>query len=261
MNTKWENYIHGIRKKEFEIAFRNFDNIYFENALEVGCGDGYQSTLLAEHCRHLIAGDYNFERIKFKIDSSFVEYVRCDAEKLLESFNPDQFDLIFSSNLIEHLPSPELFLCDIHTLLMNKGFAVHAVPNRFFKINHLLFYHLNLLRILIGRIGSRLAGAPPKEKKNKSAIMTSNVKSERVFSSRLAVLWPKPHGEFKSHFQEFINYGKRQWKKKFLDADFEILQILHGPAASGYGWGLDSIRTMLERMGFCSEFIFITKKK
>ena len=42
------------------------------------------------------------------------------------------------------------------------------------------------------------------------------------------------------------------------DAGFQVVKVVKGPVASGYGFGFDGLRSFLEKLGFCSEYMFVT---
>ena len=64
MNNSWLNYLHSIRKKEIEIAFSSFHSKEFENGLELGAGDAYQSAMIINYCHKLICTEFNEDRLK-----------------------------------------------------------------------------------------------------------------------------------------------------------------------------------------------------
>ncbi len=47
----------------------------------------------------------------------------------------------------------------------------------------------------------------------------------------------------------------------FENAGFEVVNIIKGPVVSGYGFGFDKARKVLENLGFASEFAYVIVKK
>jgi len=74
-------------------------------------------------------------------------------------------------------------------------------------------------------------------------------------------LVPEPHGVSRSHVEEFSAFSRRRWKAEFERANFEIIAILKGPVASGYGFGFEGLRRFLERLGVTSEYIYVARKR
>jgi SAM-dependent methyltransferase len=58
-----------------------------------------------------ISGEYN------------LRVMRADALKLTSVFEPNQFDAIYGLSIIEHIPSPQIFLDQIYTMLKPRGLA------------------------------------------------------------------------------------------------------------------------------------------
>ncbi len=71
---------------------------------------------------------------------------------------------------------------------------------------------------------------------------------------------PQIHGNYKTHIEEWRSWGKDNWQKLFEDNGYLVLNYTKGPAFSGYGFGWDHLRGILEKFGWASEHIFILKK-
>lgn len=101
--------------------------------LDIGCG--YGGTLKA----FSDAGD---EAVGLEIDPTLVEYARlnlrdserstvlCEDIVSCEASLLGQFDLIFCSDVIEHVSNPEIVLARIHSLLLPGGTFIMHVPNK-----------------------------------------------------------------------------------------------------------------------------------
>ena len=253
----WEDqseYTHKYKKKELGAVFSRCPERLFPMALELGAGDGFQATLLTRYVSKLISTELNPDILKNKNTES-IEYRVCDAEEAVNMFDKKQFDLIFSSNLLEHLHDPSRALSGIHGLLKDDGVTIHIMPNPFWKFCHLLLYILNRCFIAFERIAKkgRFAGAPEEgsrsEKRN----------TRRPLIHRMFTL--KPHGASDGNIREFFAFTKSRWKKEFEKAGLELIRIAKGPVHSGYGFGLDCLRDIMERIGFSSEYIYVAIKK
>src|SRR2546430_10141753 len=83
---------------------------------------------------------------------------RCDAENVARYFAAEMFDLVFSSNLLEHLSSPSAALRGIHEVLRDEGITLHVMPNPLWKLLDFTFFYADVLRQLVRRLrhgGSR----------------------------------------------------------------------------------------------------------
>jgi SAM-dependent methyltransferase len=263
--TPWERYLHGIRTREFDLIFGRCPPSLFAKGLELGAGDGYQSRLLSRHVRALVSTDFAAEPSARALYSG-LDYRQCDAEEVDSCFGAREFDLVYSSNLLEHLPDPARALRGIHRILRDDGTAIHVVPNVFWKASHLAgFYpHLALRATralfrgdVLRRVRGHMRRAAVAEE-DESQLIPNNPKMPAV-PERL--LWPTPHGAYRSNFEELYAFSKRRWLREFDAAGFTVAKVLRGPVASGYGFGLDRLRAGLELAGCASEYAYITVKR
>jgi ubiquinone/menaquinone biosynthesis C-methylase UbiE len=121
--------------------------------LDAACGTGYGSATMA------VAGAVSV--VGVDLDSRILRYARrhfgrpnlefrlADCERL--EFAPGSFDLIVSSNTLEHLHHPELFLAGARRLLSAGGGLVVAVPpitdQRSLALHRDIGYHRSNLSI------------------------------------------------------------------------------------------------------------------
>lgn len=100
-------------------------------ALEIGCGYGYASELLAEHGYRVLGTDISphaIERARQELKVPGVEFAVWDAgTEQIEG----QFDLIMALEVIEHLPDPDSALRSWAGLLRPGGVLVCTTPNRY----------------------------------------------------------------------------------------------------------------------------------
>lgn len=265
LKPDWQMHLHGLRRRELEQAFSGVPPGAFERALELGAGDGFQSVLLLRYVRMLISTDLNAERLRAL--TSAANYVICDAEMVESTFRDGSFDLVFSSNLLEHLPDLARALEGMRRVLRDDGVAVHVMPNRFWKLCQLCLYNPNRAVWLAERVLSsdrrrdaleviaRRFGCGPSRGGGR---VNNNLKLRSAW--RRLPLLPEPHGVAEAHLEEFLRFGRNAWIRAFEAAGFRIVRVMGGPVASGYGFGLDHVRALLERIGFSSEYIYVVAK-
>ena len=273
--TDWTQYLHAIRKREIDMVFSLLPEMRFTSGLEVGAGDGFQTTLIAQRADRLISSDLNFKRIKESLKVPGVVYKIIDADSIGGVFKNGTFDLIFSSNVLEHLRDPQTFLTQTLPMLTDNGYAVHIVPSRHIKIFYLVLYYPHLVLLAMDRIIGKLKGdsffkgSGVDLENNINSVNTRNNSNVRThYPNRLTgilgrlkkFLFPSPHGNFPGHIQEFIAFGRTQWECLFTKAGYSVAAYATGPAFSGYGFGFLFLRRFLEHCGVSSEHIFILKK-
>jgi SAM-dependent methyltransferase len=138
----WGNF---VRSREAEIIFSQFPNRRFHHALELGAGDGGQSVSLARYCDKLVCTDINWNSNLLSRKTPNVDYMLCDAQDL-SIFPDDTFDLVFSSNMLEHIPNVDRCLMECKRVLTTDGLMLHLMPSRWWKLFNTGFGILKLRR-------------------------------------------------------------------------------------------------------------------
>ncbi len=100
--------------------------------LDVGCGTGYGSFFLAYYSANHVEAVDNF--------APALEYARQvylhprlnfeEGDALALPYPDSSFDFVFSSQVIEHVPSSRQFLKEIYRVLRDDGFCLITTPNR-----------------------------------------------------------------------------------------------------------------------------------
>ncbi len=268
IKTNWLNHLKFIRTWEIELIFKNFPpNLEFEKILELGGGDGFQANLLSHFSKTVISTDFNPSILK-NTSTNKVRYEVCDAERVENKFQEQSFDLIFSSNMLEHLPDIQRALKGMSFCLKNNGLMIHVVPSVFWKWSNVLLYHFNLLIVILEAICTKggISSLENKYRRETDENVTvedigNNPKLKRRQKTIFNLLFPKVHGVSANNFKEFKAFRKKRWQIEFQNCGLEIVNYKKGPVNSGYGFGWNVLRRFLYSIGYTSEHIFILKKK
>jgi SAM-dependent methyltransferase len=251
LKADWLEHLHEFRRRELQIVLAHCPERYFRAGLELGAGDGYQSSILARYVQRLVCTDYNKHRLRRQAPAP-TSYVVCDAESVGNLFRDDSFDLVFSSNLLEHLPNPEAALAGIHRVLRPDGITIHVLPSVFWKLCHVLFFNPHRL---VERLERMVNGRGP----SAATGIGNNPKTPRSAPRRRWLL-PPPHGVSSGTFKELFAFRRSRWQRLLERSRFDVVKIVPGPVASGYGFGLNRIRSLLEQLGLASEYLYIAVK-
>jgi SAM-dependent methyltransferase len=292
LKADWLTYLHRLRTEEMHRIFGGCPPALFGEGLELGAGDGFQSALLARYVRSLISTDVDrkvlaaadVQRPNAGGPSSpgRVEYRVGDAERVAQDFPPRRFDLVFSSNLLEHLEHPDRALRGIHTVLRDNGLTIHVIPSPLWKLANLLLHVPNSLVMLVqerlseGRdqgAGARGQGSGVRaEIQNlRSQMPDLKSKTDRPTLRRLTpaarrratirnLLVPQVHGVSATNLGEFRAFSRSRWLEAFAAAGFDVVQVRKAPLGSGHGFGFERLRRLLQRLGLTSGFIYIAVK-
>ncbi len=261
MKPDWSTYLHTLRRREIDLVFGHCPPALFDRGLELGAGDGFQSRLLAHYVADLVVSDYRPSLANLPARPGMT-YQMCDAERVDEVFAAQQFDLIFSSNMLEHLPQPERALRGMQRVLKDDGVTIHLIPSPFWKLCQMIGFFPNAVISRLERWRQRRNAASAGKIEQAAEIAWDNNPkvAGRQYSYLRRLLWPTPHGVSGSNRAEFTAFSPARWRSMFARADFEVAAVLRGPVSSGYGFGLDGLRTRLERLGLASEYAYIAHK-
>ncbi len=128
-------HLESIRRFELEFARHAFG--HSGRLLEIGAGTGWQAKALQAQGFEVDAIDLSSSNYKEHRVFPVVDY---DGHRI--PFGDDSFDVVFSSNVLEHIPHLEEFQTELHRVLKPGGVAVHIVPSsswRFWtNITHIL---------------------------------------------------------------------------------------------------------------------------
>lgn len=221
--TSQADWYDFVRTREAEMVFSLFPRTQFESALELGAGNGLQSTIIIEHCQRLICTDIDADShghlgqriLERKLSN--VEYRVCDAQDLSQ-FGDRSFDLIFSSNMLEHIPKLDSCLAECKRVLYDDGIMLHTMPSRWWK-----FFSFSLGLAAFKRIGV--------------------------------------HGASSNHLTEFLSFGKKAWGKKFHENGLSVSEIVGLPFYVGYGNRLIPIIKAGNLMHLPASYLYVVRKR
>ena len=100
-----------------------------KTALDVGCGLGFFSEQLHERGYDVVACDLGASLVKSTRDRVGCESVVADALDLVNQFGPASFDLVVSSECIEHTPEPYEAVRQMAAVLKPGGILSLSTPN------------------------------------------------------------------------------------------------------------------------------------
>jgi SAM-dependent methyltransferase len=191
------------RERELTEALKKIQVEPHSKILEIGGGNGYQAKLLKNMGYSVSSIDVN----DWENGETYFPVQIYDGKRI--PFEDQKFDIIFSSNVLEHIENLNDVLQESHRVLKDEGRAIHILPSvswRFWSI--LTYYYYVGYRVLTGfgpLKDSRTA------KRNKSSI-----EKRGLLWAVKSGLFPPAHGEFDNCVVELFEYRIGNWKKKFI---------------------------------------------
>lgn len=242
------DYFNLFKERELKAVFSCLRPESFDNALEIGAGNGYFATLYKRYVKNILCtelSDVIFQAIPYE----GITYRQMDAEKLLEQKDlNEKFDLIVANNVLEHIPEVDKTLSDLHKLLSDDGVLIAYLPNRLWKFLHIFLYLPERCATLIDSRDFSFRNI-----KNVFTVDTNgnnlNLKEKNHFKLKNIFVPISPHGANLSHIVEFRKFGKRYWKKKFTNNGFEVVKTKGSTFSTGYMFGYVGLQKLMEKIG------------
>ena len=120
---------YKIQKKKIEIVLDFLETREGSRLLDLGCGDGFISAVLAKKMGAKAYGvDISKKAVKKAKEGGVIaKTLNLDKEEL--PFDKESFDVVFCGDLLEHLYDTEKLLENINRVLKPNGYLVISVPN------------------------------------------------------------------------------------------------------------------------------------
>lgn len=138
MQFTGEQFIPGITKQR--LIDEHYERYVFANALvegknvlDIACGTGYGTHMLAESARNVMGVDISEESILFAERSYSKDNVRYKVSSVIDDiFSAQSFDVICSFETIEHLHENERqqYLKNLKKWLRSDGILLLSTPNK-----------------------------------------------------------------------------------------------------------------------------------
>lgn len=213
-----------VRAEEFDCVRH-----YFRagmRVLEIGGGTGYQASLIASTGASVDSIDVAAPLPR--VETYFP--VRIYDGRVLP-FPDDHFDVVFSSNVLEHIPDLRTTLSEVRRVMKSDCLAIHILPTPAWRIWTSLSHYIHIARRLIGLVGGEHQPAET------SQVRASNpARTRGIWGAIKRVLWDGPHGEYPSAISELWYFSSRRWLKLFQERGFEVIdERPSGILYTGYG--------------------------
>lgn len=242
-----------VRKYELDIALKYFETSASSHPcrlLELGAGTGQQAQYLANLGYQVSAIDLPGSSYK---DARVFPITDYDGENIPAA--AESFDIVFSSNVLEHVVSIDAVLAETHRVLKPGGLAIHIIPSPACRIWSIPAHYVWLVRRIIAKLAATAnlqsaTGAPRTPHSGKEWAGT---------------FFPLRHGERGNTLTETYYFSRAYWNKKFQAHAFKIDKIIGNgifyTMANAVGTVLPlKNREALSRILGSSCFIYIIRK-
>lgn len=215
-------YLQSIRLLELEHVLSEIkrEKPGINSVLEIGAGTGWQAKRLTEHGHSVEAIDINTS--KYSKDKIWPITVY-DGKRI--PFPDSCFDIVFSSNVLEHIRHVISFQNEIKRVLKTDGVAIHVLPSGTWRFWTNVAHYPYIFKTMIDIIAKRIAPLNGNSNELESVV---DRKIENLSSTELLkqTLFPSRHGEIGNPIMEIYYFSKYRWKDVFLKTGWKIEKIL-----------------------------------
>lgn len=184
-----------------------------QTVLEIGAGAGWQSQMMADYGMHVISVDLatTFYR---EVQSGFL-VVAYDGFHL--PIKSHSVDVIFSSNVLEHIAHLDVIQAELHRVLKPDGKAIHILPTSSWRLWTSLVHPLNYV---ISRF--QRDNAPAFDAASEPAATPVPAKKPSLLTKVRNVLFAPRHGEIGTMPGELYYFSQIRWRRHFEQTGWEI---------------------------------------
>ncbi len=191
--------------------------------LEIGGGSGYQASLMASY--GCVVSSIDLENREKSKESHF-PVQGYDGTHI--PFEADSFDLVFSSNVLEHVQDLPDLMEEMRRVLKTDGMMIHILPSatwRFWtSFAHYIYVPIYLLKRRNCSEGSFESSVNHLKKRYSYFFLIKNA------------LFAGPHGKYPNALSELYYFSKYRWWHLFKKNHCEIVRFLqNGLFYTGYG--------------------------
>jgi ubiquinone/menaquinone biosynthesis C-methylase UbiE len=182
--------------------------------LEIGSGAGWQAnklnslgfTVVAIDIEQVSELSYNYKKERIH------EVIIYDGHHI--PFPDAEFDVIFTSNVLEHIPHLVTFEQEMSRVLKETGICIHIVPSPAWRLWSIVAYYFVRVKNVVVRKGS--------ENIQRDAASNQQI---APFYKRLII---RRHGERGNVLTEFNLFRFSTWKNHFISTGWEIRTAVSG---------------------------------
>lgn len=197
--------------------------------VEIGGGSGWQAREFAKAGYDVLSFDVSSSEYAHRQVFPVQDY---DGHKL--PVETSSADIIFSSNVLEHIPHVVTFQKEMLRVLRPNGIAVHILPTANWRFWTTLTHYPWVVAKLARQLGPGIKNQAPQQPSSFEHHATPPNHGSLVGKIRNNLLPPR-HGEFGSVVTEHYYFSRGRWKRLFEATGWRVVHYTtNGIAYTGH---------------------------
>jgi SAM-dependent methyltransferase len=199
--------------------------------LEIGAGPGWQAQRLSQK---------GFEVHAIDVANPLIEAERSGSERVFPvtlfdgrrlPFADASFDLVFSSNVLEHVTDLTVLQVEMRRVLRPSGRAIHLLPSGSWRFWTILAHYPWIIGRGLELLARRIVG-PPAEPESELGRLERRLHAMSPGRRLLRASIPARHGELGNAFSELRHFSRYRWNRHWDVTGWRVLH--HGSSRLFY---------------------------
>ncbi|HEX4948748.1 MAG TPA: class I SAM-dependent methyltransferase [Blastocatellia bacterium] len=194
--------------------------------LEIGGGNGYQANLISSWGCTVTSVDVA-NRPTWPV--IYFDVQNYDGVNL--PFPDESFDVVFSSNVLEHVPInnlPVLLKENRRVMCKPQGVSVHVLPTAAWRFWNNFAHYIYLCKYMLGYGKTAMMPSVPSR--------DDALKQYGLLNLIRRAIIPAPHGEYPNALTELYYFAKKRWVNEFRKSGLKTQELLNlNIFYTGYG--------------------------
>jgi len=223
------DWLHHVRAFELRNTLRFVGvGLSSKSILEIGSGTGFQLKILKQYGSLVVGIDLKSSPYQERV----TQIILYDGQHM--PFRASSFDIVISSNVLEHIKDISSFQSEIKRVLKKNGLCVHILPSHYWRFWSSLFHYpwiclftIQIILKFLTRGSNRCSAGKNKFTRGyrQATKMTPVSKDIGFLKAFRTVIAPQRHGARGNFITELFYFCPLWWKRHFIENGWHVITV------------------------------------